>query len=56
LLAFEQLLQLVRVYTWNRDVRTHTVNDQSEQQKHQSATKITELACFCYLSRAGCHE
>ena len=55
LLSLEQLLQLLRVDAWHRDVRTHAVHHQRKQQKDESTTQVAVLACLCDLSRACCH-
>jgi hypothetical protein len=46
LLALEQLLQLRRVNARHRDVRTHTINHEREQQKDEPATQVSVLVGF----------
>jgi hypothetical protein len=36
-------------------MRTDTVHDQRQQQKHKPVAQVAELAGFCNLSRVGCH-
>jgi len=43
LLAFEELLQLIRVNSWNWNVRAHAIDHQRQQQKDETATQVTEL-------------
>ena len=53
LLSIEQLLQLGRINTGHRNVRTHPVDHQREQQKHQTATQVTVVAVFGCRCRSG---
>jgi len=48
-------LQLGWINARNRNVRTHAVNDQREQQKHEPIAQVTELAGLCNLGGAGGH-
>jgi hypothetical protein len=54
-LTLEELLQLGRVNPRHRNMRADPIHDQGEQQKHQAATQVAELAGFRQLSRVGCH-